>query len=111
MCKHYECVYYAPKTESCDYMLIMGTPRGCSPEECTKCRTNLDGVKPIIRGYRPRKIDMAAIHRMEKAYKPFMSQEELASVAHVPENMACQWVRKVHPEFVKVPGGYSWDGV
>ncbi len=30
-CGHRDCCYYAPRTDSCDYLLIEFEPRGCPP--------------------------------------------------------------------------------
>ncbi len=31
-----DCYYYAKSTDSCDFYLITGVRRGCSPEDCTR---------------------------------------------------------------------------
>lgn len=30
------CIYYGKSTDSCDYYLITGVRRGCSPDNCTR---------------------------------------------------------------------------
>ena len=31
LCGHCDCCYYAPDTDSCDYLLVEYKPRGCPP--------------------------------------------------------------------------------
>ena len=96
--KHFECVFYSPTTDTCDFMLITGFSRGCSSEHCTRCASSLDGYRPIRKGYRPRKIQLDLIHRLEKKYNPTISPPELAEHAGVPTNFTFFWMRKAHPE-------------
>ena len=101
MCKHFDCVFYSPTTETCDYMIIMGKPRGCSPtDDCERFATNFNGLRSIIAGYRPRRVNMVTMHKLKKAYTPDMSSEELAKKAGVPINFASNWIKKTHPENV-----------
>lgn len=101
MCKHFDCVFYAPITDTCDYMLIMGTPRGCAAtEDCEKFATNFSGLRSIIAGYRPRQVNMVVMHKLKKAYTPDISSEELARKTGVSGNLALKWMKKTHPENV-----------
>ena len=43
-CGRRDCVYYAPETDSCDYMLRRFRPRGCPPTK--NCARYLRGRAP-----------------------------------------------------------------
>lgn len=97
-CKHFECVYYAPKTETCDYLIITGNRRGCSVENCDKCTSDPSDVKPLLKDKRLRYIDLDAIHRLEKAYSPNKTVSQMAREARVTNNFVLLWGKQVHPE-------------
>lgn len=99
MCKHWDCVCYAPTTESCDYILIFGKSRGCKPtDDCPYYRTDFKGTSPVRLPGQLRKVDMARVQRMKDAYNPKMFIEDLAKKAHVSEGVMLSWVKKEHPE-------------
>ncbi len=38
LCGRTDCCYYAPRTDSCDYLLVEYKPRGCPPTpDCPRC--------------------------------------------------------------------------
>ena len=98
MCKRFECVYYSPRTETCDYLIITGHCRGCSVENCDKCTSDASKVTPLVKGYRVRHIDLAAIARLEKAYSPTKTVSQMAKEARVSNNYVFLWGRATHPE-------------
>ena len=97
-CKHFECVFYAPKTETCDYLIITGHSRGCSVEECDKLTSDASSVTPLVKDKRLRIIDLDAIHRLERVYTPNKSVSQMAREARVSKNFVFLWGKQVHPE-------------
>lgn len=100
MCKHYECLYYVPDTESCDYLIISGRRRGCLPtDDCIRLCTNpKDMVIARPRFYHPRVVHKDQIERMAKEYQDGMDTKTLSEKAKVPQVEAYRWMCKVHPE-------------
>jgi len=102
MCKYFDCQYYAPKTVSCDFMLISGRPRGCPADDnCEHYCTDPEDMEILRpRFYRPRIVDRDAVRRMEKVYIKNMRTEDLARLANVSVKEALDWTKKVHPDSV-----------
>ena len=101
MCKHYDCQYYSPNTESCDYILITGHSRGCLPtDDCDKHCTDPKKMEVLTVRRKRRHVDHAGIRRLEKEYRPELETKELAVVARVDRDEALLWRRKVHPESI-----------
>lgn len=99
MCKHWECVCYNPRTETCDYILIFGERRGCPPtEDCAKYRTNFDDVKGFLSPLKRREVDLGMVDRMRRVYNSGITIEKMAEKAKVPSSTMLSWVRKAHPE-------------
>ena len=99
MCKHYDCVCYAPTTETCDFILIYGHSRGCAPtNDCLHYRTDYKGTQPIRLPQALRRVDMNRVNRMKKVYNPKMFVEDMAAKANVTKGEMLSWVRKEHPE-------------
>jgi len=99
MCRHYECYYYAPVSESCDYMLITGKRRPCPPTDDCECLcTEFDKMERLHKYYKVRTVNFKGIEEMEKVYVPGMYAPVLASLANVSHQEALAWMRKVHPE-------------
>ena len=100
MCKHYDCYYYCPATETCDYCLIAGKLRGCKPtDDCEKYCTHVSQLEVMHpRYYSPRVINKKGIRRMEQVYKDGMKTTVLAELANVSKQEALAWMVKVHPE-------------
>ena len=108
-CNHYDCVYYSPSTNTCDYMIIAGTPRGCkATEDCEKYCTDVSQVKPLYLAYKMRDINFKHIRRMEKFYVEGDSPETLAKRSGIPESQTYLWMRKVHPEAMNPMGVPTW---
>ena len=107
MCKHYDCYYYCPETETCDYYLITGKLRGCLPtDDCDRHCTNIEDVINLRKGYyTPRTIDFAAIRRMEKCYTPDMDTKTLSYRARVSRVEARRWIKKINPDSFIFMGG------
>ena len=109
MCKHYECQYYTPETETCDYYIITGKRRGCPPtDSCDKlCTSPADMEILRKRFYTPREVNHEGIRRMEQVYLPNMKTKTLSELAQVSQKEALDWTRKVHPESIIFVGGRS----
>ena len=103
MCHKFGCVFYAPRTMSCDYMLITGKRRGCpATDDCEKYRLTLGDEKPIHRGFRPRNVKQETIDRLDEAYRKYAglcdTVTDFANRARVPVHTAFHYIRKVHPD-------------
>ena len=99
MCKHYDCVCYAPTTDTCDYILIYGERRGCAPtDDCIHYRTDYTGTRPVRLPQALRKVDLARVNRMKAVYNPKAFVEDMAIKADVTKGEMLSWVRKEHPE-------------
>jgi len=99
MCKHWDCVCYAPATESCDYILIYGKSRGCpATDKCPHYRTDFSDTQPVRLPGQLRRVNLERVKRMKEAYDPKLFIEDMAARAHVSEGVMLSWVRKEHPE-------------
>lgn len=97
-CKNFDCLYYAPTTETCDYLLITGNRRQCDSENCARYTTNPDKVKPLNKGYRLRRVRKEILDKLDAIYTPDITVAKLAEEVGVSKNYVALWGRKVHPE-------------
>ena len=98
-CKHFDCICYDPRTESCDYLLIFGKRRPVPAGECHLCLHNFDEEhKPLILGRKARRINFDLLKRLEEAYAPDKLLMDIAKEVHISADYVARWVRKVHPE-------------
>ena len=106
-CKHFDCICYSPTTDSCDYILIFGRRRGIPGDKCDLCLKGFDDEhRPIIKGYTPRYVNHGLLRKLEKAYSPDKTINDMAKKASVNADFVSRWVRKVHPEFNNWGGQY-----
>ena len=99
MCKHFECLYYSPRTETCDYILFTGHSRGCPPtDDCTKLCSDPKGMIRIHSRARVRTIHWDYLERLAASYRDDIDSKVLAMAAKVPYEEAYAWMCKVHPE-------------
>ena len=99
MCRHVECPFYCVSSDSCDYMLTTGKPRGVPSDKCTKYKTGFTGDdRPLGSRYIPIGFREDTIAKFEKAYKPGMTATELARKANGTKSWALRWLRRAHPE-------------
>lgn len=107
MCKHFDCIFYAPVTETCDYMLIAGHRRDCpATDDCSHFATELGKEKILRKNFKPRVVDPESLARLEKHYESGITIEKLSKRARLPFEFTAQWMRKVHPEGMRVRDGY-----
>ena len=103
MCHKFGCVFYSPTTMTCDFFLITGRVRGCPPtDDCDKYRLTLGDIKPVKKGFKPRRITQKKLDEMEAIYQKYKDKvtcvEEFSRETGVNRQMAHGYIRKVHPE-------------
>ena len=97
-CKHFDCLYFSPQTETCDYILITGESRKCRSDKCDKYTIDPKEINAASKGYKPRTVDRAALARLDKAYSKDKTMEDMAKESGVNLDLVSMWARKVHPE-------------
>lgn len=113
MCHKYGCVFYSPTTMTCDFFLITGRPRGCLPtDDCDKYRLTLGDIRPMQKGFKPRRITQERLDQLEEAYQKYKDQvdcvAEFARTVGINTQLANGYIRKVHPE-AKILVKDRWD--
>lgn len=107
-CKHFDCICYSPNTDSCDYLLIFGRPRGIPGDECNLCLRGFDDEhRPIVRGATPRYVNRKLIAKLKKIYDPDKSLSAMAREANANKDFVVKWTRKTHPEY----NNYGTDSI
>ena len=99
MCRHPECPFFCPGSDSCDYILITGKSRRIPSDKCEKYRTGFTGEdRPLYAGFQPMGLSKRVIVKLEKTYRPGIEAKELSVKVGCNERWARAWLFRVHPE-------------